>query len=95
MAARLLYREKYIYSDGAIREMILWQLPGKTPDRPHGLKYRLYYGLKDGTCIVRFDNESGKGDHKHVGGREEDYRFRNVETLVADFLVEIENARRK
>jgi hypothetical protein len=95
MAARLLYREKYIYSDGSIREMILWQLPGKTPDRPHGLKYRLYYGLNDGTCIVRFDNESGKGDHKHVGGREEDYLFSNVETLVADFLAEIEKARGK
>ena len=95
MVARLLYQEKYIYSDGAIREMILWQLPAKTPDRPHGLKYRLYYGLKDGTCIVRFDNESGKGDHKHVSGREEDYRFSNVETLVAEFLAEIEKARRK
>ena len=95
MAAKLLYREKYIYSDGAIREMILWQLPGKTSDRPHGLKYRLYYGLKDGTCLVRFDNESGKGDHKHVGGREEDYLFSNVETLVADFLAEIEKARGK
>ena len=95
MVARLLYQEKYIYSDGAIREMILWQLPAKTPDRPHGLKYRLYYGLKDGTCIVRFDNESGKGDHKHVSGREEDYRFSNVETLVAEFLAEIAKARRK
>jgi len=95
MAAKLLYREKYIYSDGAIREMVLWQLPDKKPDRPHGLKYRLYYGLRGGTCLVRFDNESGKGDHKHVGGLEESYRFIDVETLVADFLAEIEKARRK
>jgi hypothetical protein len=95
MAARLLYREKYIYSDGAIREMILLQLPSETPDRAHGLKYRLYYGLADGTCLVRFDNESGKGDHKHVGGQEKSYRFTDVETLVADFIVEIEKARRK
>ena len=95
MAAKLLYREKYIYSDGAIREMVLWQLPGKTPDRPHGLKYRLYYGHRDGTCLVRFDNESVKGDHKHVGSQEESYRFIDVEPLVADFLAEIENARRK
>jgi hypothetical protein len=94
MAARLLYREKYIYSDGAIREMVLWQLPNKTLDRPHGLKYRLYYGLGDGTSLVRFDNESGKGDHKHVGNQEESYRFIDVETLVADFLAEIEKARR-
>jgi hypothetical protein len=95
MSARLLYREKYIYSDGAIREMVLWQLPSKTPDRPHGLKYRLYYGLGDGTCLVRFDNESGKGDHKHVGSQEEGYGFIDVETLVAGFLAEIEKARRK
>ena len=95
MAARLLYQEKYIYSDGAMREMVLWQLPRRTADRPHGLKYRLYYGLGDGTCLVRFDNESGKGDHKHVGSREESYHFNDVETLVAVFLAEIEKARRK
>ena len=94
MVTKLLYREKYIYSDGAIREMVLWQLSRRTPDRPHGLKYRLYYGLGDGTCIVRLDNESGKGDHKHVGSQEESYRFTDVETLVADFLAEIEKARR-
>jgi hypothetical protein len=95
MVAKLLYREKYIYSDGALREMVLWQLPRKSRDRPHGLKYRLYYGLGDGTCLVRFDNESGKGDHKHVSGREESYRFIDVEKLVADFLAEIEKARRR
>jgi hypothetical protein len=95
MAAKLLYREKYIYSDGALREMVLWQLPRKSRDRPHGLRYRLYYGLGDGTCLVRFDNESGKGDHKHVSGREESYRFIDVEKLVADFLAEIEKARRR
>jgi len=59
------------------------------------LKYRLYYGLSDGTCLIRFDNESGQGDHKHVGNQEESYRFIDVETLVADFLAEIEKARRK
>jgi hypothetical protein len=49
----------------------------------------------NGTCLIRFDNESGKGDHKHVGSQEESYRFIDVETLVADFLAEIERARRK
>jgi hypothetical protein len=94
MQARLIYREKFIYADGAIREMVLWQLPGKTSERPHSLKYRLYYGLADGTCIVRYDNESGKGDHKHYGAQEELYDFTDVETLIADFLADIEKARR-
>lgn len=55
MAAKLLYRQKFIYPDGAIREMVLWQLPRPTKDRPHGLKYRLYYGLADGApawCVT-------------------------------------------
>ena len=74
--------------------MILWQLPKKTKKRPHGLKYRLYYGLPDGTCIVRYDNETGKGDHKHVEKDEKAYQFKDAETLVADFLEDIEKARR-
>lgn len=94
MKARLIYREKYIYADGAIREMVLWQLPKKSSDKPHGLKYRLYYGLADGTCLVRYDNETGKGDHRHIRGNEESYAFKNVENLVTDFLSDIESARR-
>ncbi len=94
MRARLIYREKFIYADGAIREMVLWQLPEKTAEKPYGLKYRLYYGLSDGTCLVRYDNETGKGDHRHRGDWEEPYQFKDVETLVADFLQDIEKTRR-
>jgi len=46
-------------------------LPSADQERPHGLKYRLYYGLADGTCQVRYDNERGKGDHRHYGKQEE------------------------
>jgi hypothetical protein len=74
--------------------MVLWQLPQRTSDRPHGLKYRLHYGLADGTCVVRYDNESGKGDHKHIEGREQSFVFKDVEALVADFLEEIEKTRK-
>ena len=95
MRAKLIYHEKYIYADGAIREMVLWQLPEKTADRQHGMKYRLYYGLPDGTCVVRYDNEVGKEDHRHVQGKEQPYRFRNVEILVADFSRDIEQSRRE
>ena len=37
MKATLIYHEKYVYADGAIREMILWQHSGKTEERPHGM----------------------------------------------------------
>ena len=93
MVSRLLFREKLVYADGSIREMVLWQLPAASDERPHGLKYRLYYGLADGTCRVRYDNEAGKGDHRHYFDREEAYHFVDVETLVADFLAAVAAAR--
>lgn len=89
MAARarkavLLLHEKVVRADGTIVELIIWRLPRATPDRPHGLKYRLYFG-RDGECLVRYDNETGKGDHRHVGGRETPYRFVSVAKLRQDF----------
>lgn len=82
--ATLLLHEKVVLPDESIVEIVLWRLPQATPDRPHGLKYRLYYGRR-GVCLVRYDNETGKGDHRHVGGREMAYAFQSVEQLRRDF----------
>ncbi len=87
---KLLYRSKLIYPDGSMREMVIWKLPSASTERPHGLKYRLYYGTAAGKCLVRYDNESGKGDHRHFAGKEYSYRFKDVETLVADFQQDID-----
>jgi len=53
----------------------------------------LFYG-RDGIRLVGYDNERGKGDHKHIGNREIPYRFMTVEQLVADFLADVERANR-
>ena len=92
MKAKLLLRNKRVYGNGAIREMVIWKLPKADGERPHGLKYSLYYGI-DGTCLVRYDNERGKGDHRHYGDNEEDYEFFSVEQLLADFQSDIERLR--
>ena len=42
-----------------------------------------------------FDNERGKGDHCHLDGVETVYAFTTVETLVRDFLAEVEKRRTK
>jgi len=94
MAARPLFREKHVFLDGSIIEMVIWQLPKKTPDRPHGMKYRLYYGSADGRWLIRYDNEAGKGDHRHDKNGESPYTFVDVETLVSDFLTDVMRARR-
>lgn len=90
MKAKLIYKEKHLTEDGFITELVLWQLPEKTKDRPHGFKYRLYFGDNKGNCLVRYDNESGKGDHKHVKNKEIPYQFVDVDTLVKDFYYDIE-----
>jgi hypothetical protein len=83
MKARQLFRYKASQGD-LVCEMVIWALPAPAPDRPHGLKYRLYCG-RAGVSVVRYDNETGKGDHRHLGEREEPYAFLSVEQLLADF----------
>lgn len=89
--ATLIYRLNETRLDGVKVDMVIWQLPMPTPDRPHGLKYRLWAG-QDGKTLVRYDNERGKGDHKHVGEAdvEKPYRFVSLSQLVADFFADIE-----
>lgn len=98
MRAELLYKDKYIYQDGAIREMVIWRMPKPNRERPHSLKYRLFYGYP-GKCLVRYDNERGKGDHRHyfLGGeeREENYQWVSVQQLMADFKGDIATLRGK
>jgi hypothetical protein len=49
--------------------------------------------VADDVCVLRFDNETGKGDHKHVGARQVDYRFTTVDGLIADFWQAVEDWR--
>jgi hypothetical protein len=65
MDATLIIRDRRILTDGAIIEVVVWWVPAPVPPTTHGLKYRLFYG-KDSQRIVGFDNERGKGDHKHI-----------------------------
>ena len=88
MRAEILLEERIELPDGAVVEIVIRRLPRPTPDRRHGLKYRLYLGRR-GRCLVRYDNESGKGDHKHVGGKERPYRFVSVRKLREDFWADV------
>jgi len=69
----------------------IWQLPHAETHGPHGFKYGLYCGL-DGQTIVRYDNESGKGDHRHVGAQELEtaYVFTSLVQLLKDFAQDVE-----
>jgi hypothetical protein len=77
MKAQRIFYDKAALPDSSIVKMTtISQLPKPSSDRPHGLKYSLFYG-RDGVRIVGYDNERGKGDHKHVGEVETRYRSRH------------------
>jgi len=90
--ARLLYSFKQGYDDGATIEMMVWEVPQPVAGSSHRYKYRLYYGYP-GKRVVGYDNETGKGDHRHFEGEETGYEFSSVEKLVGDFLADVKAKR--
>lgn len=81
-----------VLSDGAIVQIRVWELVAPVPPSRHRFKYSLYYG-KGTERLVGYDNERGKGDHKHVDGVELPYAFVDIDTLFADFLADVEALR--
>ncbi len=84
-----LFHKKQLYHGGNI-EMVIWRLPSADSERSHGLKYRLVY-VKDGRRLVGYDNERGKGDHKHIGEKEQEYTFQSVDQLLEDFWNDVKS----
>jgi len=88
MKARLITRIREAYGRGVI-EGVIWEVPQPPMPSTHLVKYRLVY-VVSGERLVGYDNERGKGDHKHLLGVQSPYAFTDVETLIADFLKDVE-----
>jgi hypothetical protein len=82
------------YEDGGILEMKLWRVPAPVSPSGHEFKYSLFYG-RAGVREVGYDNERGKGDHKHFRDKQTAYTFETVERLIADFLADVRTVRGK
>lgn len=55
----------------------------------HRFKYRVFDG-RTGEERVRYDNERGKGDHRHTAGVETQYDFVSLDRLLDDFERDIQ-----
>jgi hypothetical protein len=88
MKAVELVRTRVSFSESAFAELVLWQVPKPVSGSTHGFKYRLAY-VVGGVCVVRYDNEVGKGDHRHFDGKESAYSFKTPDKLIADFQRDI------
>lgn len=90
MKASLVAHSKEVRDDGTIVEVVIWELPEPLPPCAHRFKYRIFYGTASDER-VRYDNERGKGDHRHVSGRESPYVFSSIECLLDDFERDIQD----
>ena len=84
MKVAQLVRTRIIYSEIAFAELVLWRVSPPVSGSAHPFKYRLAYVVR-GVCVLRYDNEAGKGDHRHYDEEEQPYRFTTPERLLADF----------
>jgi Family of unknown function (DUF6516) len=84
MKAERLVHRRIPVSDSSFMEIVIWRVPVAVRGSSHGLKYRLAFVVDD-VCVLRYDNEAGKGDHRHVSGKEYPYDFRDIATLLSDF----------
>jgi len=92
MKAVLLLDERHVVAPNAFVELVVWRLVSRPPCSGHVSKYRLAL-IVDGRCVLRYDNESGKGDHRHIGKKELPYVFSTPEQLLDDFWSEVDRWR--
>ncbi len=92
MKAEPLLNERHQLSANAFVEIRIWRVPRRVPGSGHDLKYALAYVVED-VCVLRYDNEAGKGDHRHVGGVETAYAFTTPTALLADFWKDVDHWR--
>lgn len=90
MKATNLLNERIIISEDTFVEMVVWDIPQPIEGSEHFFKYRLALVVHQ-ECVMRYDNELGKGNHKHIGNTEIEYQFTTLEVLLEDFWNDVED----
>ena len=84
----MILHDKVLFKSGVVVETKVWQITDD--DRyPDGLKYSLF-AVYEGQTLVGYDSHLPKGHHRHIGEKEEPYRFTSLETLRNDFKADLE-----
>jgi Family of unknown function (DUF6516) len=92
MGAELLIDERRVLDERSFAELVVWLVPSPVRGSAHGFKYRLAL-IVDGVCVLRYDNEAGKGDHRHRGAEESPYTFTTPEQLLSDVWTDVDRWR--
>jgi hypothetical protein len=89
MKAKNLLKTKRYLSETVFIDLKVWQVHQNVPGSQQIFKYSLALVSND-VCVLRYDNEAGKGDHKHIGSTELPYVFEGLDALQADFWKDVE-----
>ena len=89
MAAEPLLHERHHLSADSFAELRVWRVPASVRGSRHLFKYSLAY-IVGGVCVLRYDNEAGKGDHRHLGDSQTPYAFTTPAQQLADFWSDID-----
>ncbi len=92
MKAEMLLHERHQLKPDAFVELRIWRVPQAVQGSRHTYKYALAYVVA-GRCVLRYDNEAGKGDHRHIGTSETPYAFTTPAQLLADFWSDVDRWR--
>ena len=92
MKAALLLKERFVVDADSYAAALVWQVLQPVPGSTHRYKNSLAYIVRS-VCVLRYDNERGKGDHKHRGDNEMPYVFTTPEQLLADFWADVDHWR--
>ena len=82
--AILVVRNRITHGEDLFAEIVVWLVPEPLAGSAHLYKYRLAF-VAHAECVLRYDNEAGKGDHRHTPQGEARYRFTSLDRLFADF----------
>ncbi|MBH2617476.1 toxin-antitoxin system TumE family protein [Serratia ureilytica] len=88
MPSQLIYQDRIPLTPAAFAQLVIWRVVPPVRASGHCYKYRFAY-VKDGICRLRYDNEAGKGDHKHIDGKEEPLNFTTIDALLDSFWREV------
>lgn len=94
MPAEPLLNERHILDEETFVEIVVWRVPASVKGSAHRFKYRLAL-IRRGICVLRYDNEAGKGDHRHFGAQQKPYAFSDPDALLEDFWSDVEIWRKR
>ena len=58
--------ERHVLDARTFVEIVVWRLDRPVRGSIRRFKYRLAL-VADLVCVLRYDNEAGKGGHRHIG----------------------------